>query len=138
RKGCMDRRWCTVLALILFHVLAGTADAAMVRTEGTTFKDDFGRTLILRGVNLGGSSKIPFTASADPSKVSYVGRPFPLGDADEHFRRLKSWGLSTIRLIIPWEAVEHAGPGRYDRQYLDYLHEIVRRGGQYGLTFIID
>lgn len=114
------------------------AAANNIRTEGTAFKDAQGRTLILRGVNLGGSSKIPFITSDDPSRVSYVGRPFPLADADEHFRRLKSWGLTTIRLVIVWEAVEHEGPGRYDQAYLNYLHQLVERGGRYGLNFIID
>lgn len=32
----------------------------MIRTDGARFKDEHGRTLILRGVNLGGSSKVPF------------------------------------------------------------------------------
>jgi hypothetical protein len=31
---------------------------------------------------------------ATPDKVSYVGRPLPAKDADEHWRRLKSWGLT--------------------------------------------
>jgi hypothetical protein len=117
---------------------AHVAAVNRIRTETTAFKDAQGRTLILRGVNLGGSSKIPSVTSDDPSRVSYVGRPFPLAEADEHFRRLKNWGLTTIRLIIVWEAVEHEGPGHYDQAYLNYLHQLVERGGRYGLNFIID
>ena len=32
----------------------------MITTDGIWFKDEHGRTLMLRGVNLGGSTKVPF------------------------------------------------------------------------------
>lgn len=133
------RKLLTALATVCLSAGLSPALAAnAVRTEGTAFKDPQGRTLMLRGVNLGGSSKVPYRKSEDPRTVSYVGRPFPLADADEHFRRLQGWGLTTIRLIIMWEAVEHEGPGKYDQAYLDYLREVVKRGQQYGMNFIID
>ena len=59
----------------------------MILTDGAHFKDEYGRTLLLRGVNLGGSSKVPAapdgaTYRADGfynhREVSFVGRPFPL------------------------------------------------------------
>jgi hypothetical protein len=53
-------------------------------------------------------------------------------------RRLQSWGLTFERLIVPWEAIEHAGPGVYDKAYLDYLHELVKRANSYGIRVIID
>lgn len=31
----------------------------------------------------------------------------------DHFCRPQSWGLTTIRLIVMWEAIEHASPGEY-------------------------
>ena len=114
------------------------AQAQSVRVDGAAFKGPQGRTLILRGVNLGGSSKTPRVPTSDPGAVSFVGRPFPLSDADEHFRRLKSWGFTVERLIVPWEAVEHAGPGRYDRAYLDYLHALVGRARQHGIKVYVD
>jgi hypothetical protein len=40
---------------------------------------------------------------------------------DEHFACLRAWGLTFERLVLPWEAIEHAGPGVYDREFLDYL-----------------
>ena len=107
----------------------------MIRTEGRWFKDEHGRTLILRGVNLGGSSKVPSLrtgppitgkASSTTAQVSFVGRPFPLAEADEHFGRLAEWGQTFLRFLVTWEAVEHAGPGLYDEEYLDYL----LRGGE--------
>jgi len=129
-----------MLAAIAVFVLAlGTVWAQSmtgIHTDGTAFKDEKGRTLILRGVNLGGTSKIPAKTSSDPRAVSFVGRPFP--QADEHFRRLQGWGLTFERLIVPWEAIEHAGPGVYDKAYLDYLHELVKRANTYGIRVVID
>jgi hypothetical protein len=110
-------------------------------------RDDHGRRLILRGVNLGGSSKVPLAPDGATYRresllrhrdVSFVGRPFPLAEADEHFRRLKHWGLTFLRLLTTWEAIEHAGPGQYDRDYLDYLVAIVRKAGEHGLSLFVD
>ena len=128
-------------AAAVFMVMSGTVGAqysGRIHTDGTAFKDDQGRTLILRGVNLGGTSKVPAKTSSDPREVSFVGRPFSLAQADEHFRRLQSWGLTFVRLIVPWEAIEHAGPGVYDKAYLDYLHELVKRADSYGIRVVID
>jgi hypothetical protein len=70
--------------------------------------------------------------------VSFVGRPFPLDEADEHFARLKRWGLTFLRFIVTWEAIEHSGPGIYDEAYLDYLEAIVRKAADYDLNLFID
>ncbi len=104
----------------------------MIRIEGEQFVDEHGRTLLLRGVNVGGSSKLPREGS------SFVGRPFPLEDADVHFARLRRWGLTTLRLVVTWEAVEHAGPRQYDLAYLDYLEALISRAGEHGLDVFID
>ncbi len=119
----------------------------MIHIEGPWFKDEHGRTLILRGVNLGGSSKVPFRPNGathiregfyDHRNVSFVGRPFPLEEADEHFSRLRAWGFTFLRFLVTWEAVEHAGPGVYDEEYLDYLYAVVRKAGEYGIQLFID
>lgn len=119
----------------------------MVRVDGPWFRDEHGRRLILRGVNLGGSSKVPASPDGatyrrdslqNPSQASFIGRPFPLDEADEHFGRLKRWGLTFLRLLTTWEAIEHAGPGQYDLEYLEYLEAIVRKAGEHGLSLFID
>jgi hypothetical protein len=119
----------------------------MIRTDGLWFKDEHGRTLILRGVNLGGSSKVPFRPNGATHiregffghrNVSFVGRPVPLAEADEHLARLREWGLTFVRFLVTWEAVEHAGPGIYDEEYLDYVYAVVRKAGEYGITLLID
>ncbi|MFH2102416.1 MAG: cellulase family glycosylhydrolase [Chloroflexota bacterium] len=119
----------------------------MLRIEDSHFKDEDGRTLMLRGVNLGGSSKVPSRPDGatyrrdgffDHRQVSFVGRPFPLEDADEHFTRLRAWGFTFLRFLVTWEAIEHSGPGIYDEAYLDYVRDIVIRAREHGIRLFID
>ena len=119
----------------------------LIHIEGPHFRDEHGRTLMLRGVNLGGSSKVPRRPDGathrregffDHRDVSFVGRPFPLAEADEHFARLAAWGLTTLRFLVTWEAVEHAGPGLYDEAYLDYVRAVARKAGEHGISLLID
>lgn len=76
------------------------------------------RILQLRGISLSGSSKLPKdlpshtpnrTAFFDSENVSYIDRPFPLAEMDEHLSRIRDWGFRVIRLVVTWEALEHAG-----------------------------
>ncbi len=118
----------------------------MIRIDGTRLRDAHGREVILRGVNLGGDSKLPYpdggthvpTDFADHRTVSFVGRPFPLEEAPRHFERLAHWGFNCLRLLTTWEAVEHEGPGRYDTAYLDYFAQIARSAGDYGFHVFVD
>jgi hypothetical protein len=109
--------------------------------------DNEGRVLILRGVNLGGGSKNPFgppgwalTAESlkNPAEASFVGRPFPLEEADSHFQRLTRAGMTFLRLTVTWEALEHAGPGQYDEAYLAYLRKILICAEKWGVSVFID
>ena len=119
----------------------------MIRVDGPRFRDEQGRTLILRGANLGGSSKVPSRPPLptrvhqgfyDHRDISFMGRPFPVEEADEHFRRLRDGGMFFNRFVVTWEAVEHRGPGEYDREYLDYLEAVLARGAAHGLRFVVD
>lgn len=114
------------------------------------FESDSQRILSLRGVNLSGSAKLPFTPHlpthvTDPKTfysthrdVSFVGRPFPLSEADQHFARLRHWGFNFIRFNTTWEALEHAGPGLIDHDYIEYVIEILRKAREYGFRCFID
>ncbi|HQN45382.1 MAG TPA: hypothetical protein PLA25_14700, partial [Anaerolineaceae bacterium] len=91
----------------------------MFQIRNNHFIDSSGRVALLRGVNLSGSTKVPCIPAGatwnpagfqDAVNVSFVGRPFPLAEADEHFSRLRAWGLTFLRFLVTWEAIEHAGP----------------------------
>jgi len=119
----------------------------MIRTDGPWFKDEANRRLLLRGINLSGSTKVPFTPNGathlrenffDHRTVSFVGRPFPLAEADEHLSRLRRWGFNFLRFLVTWEAIEHAGPGSYDEAYLDYVVQVIRKAAQHGFDVFID
>jgi hypothetical protein len=108
--------------------------------DGIHIKDKDGRVVLLRGCNLGGDSKIPFSPAGNPLlyDVSFTGRPFPEAEADEHFSRLAHWGFTFLRLVITWEAVEHAGPGVYDEDFLAYLRSILKKAEAHKIHVFID
>lgn len=117
-----------------------------LRIDGDRFIDGQGRQVMLRGVNLGGDCKLPIVNGetwrnddfSAHREVSFVGRPFPLDEAAAHFGRLRDWGFNCLRLLTTWEAVEHAGLGQYDEEYLDYFSEICRLAGDYDFYIFID
>lgn len=91
--------------------------SSKVHTEGVHFKDEHERFLSLRGVNVCANSKLPTSPNGSTHlregffnhrDVSFLDRPFPLSEADEHFGRLRSWGLTFLRLLVPWETLGNA------------------------------
>jgi hypothetical protein len=119
----------------------------MIQIDGDAFKDEAGRITLLRGVNLGGSSKVPTQPCGathlqegffNHREVSFIGRPFSLDDAEEHFSRLRHWGFNFLRLLTTWEAIEHEGPSIYDEAYLDYYERIARKAAAHGFYILVD
>ena len=118
-----------------------------IKIKNNLILDDENRILILRGVNLGGDSKCPYGpagSETDPAfldarnKVSFVGRPFPLEEAESRFEQLKKAGMTFLRLVITWEAIEHEGPGIYDEEYLAYLRKILLAAEKMDISVFID
>src|SRR5437764_10974119 len=78
------------------------------------FCDQYGRHLLLRGLNLGSGSKmpdgIPIAGTPDfydASKVSYLTEPFNgPEEAREWMERMANWGVSCVRFVVVWEAIE--------------------------------
>ncbi|KAG8923855.1 hypothetical protein FRC02_010851 [Tulasnella sp. 418] len=113
-----------------------------LKTQGRHFVDHWGRVCMLRGANVSGCSKTP--VNHDPSTfpeshrtVTFVGRPFPLAEAPVHFARLRRWGLTFIRFMVTWEALEHAGPGQYDNEYIEYIRSVLTLLPEFGLTAFV-
>jgi hypothetical protein len=115
--------------------------------ENGHFRDCHGRQVTLRGINVAGDAKFP----SDPDQPSHVledffdgdnvdfhSRPFSKEDAHLHFSRLKRWGYNTIRYIFTWEAIESAGPGIYDEDWIKHTIEILRLAKDYGFYVFMD
>jgi hypothetical protein len=77
-------------------------------------------------------------ALKNPTDASFAGRPFPLEEGEAHFDLLARRGFTFIRFIITWEALEHAGPGIYDEEYLAYLRKILLMAEKKGISVFID
>ncbi|KAJ6024998.1 glycosyl hydrolase [Penicillium herquei] len=115
--------------------------------DGRSFRDTEGREVIMRGINVAGDAKYPKNPDVpsfesnkffEADDVSFVGRPFSLEDAHIHFKRLRKWGYNTIRYIFTWEAIEHAGPGIYDEEWIDFTIEVLRIAKQYEFYIFMD
>ncbi|KXS15233.1 glycoside hydrolase family 5 protein [Gonapodya prolifera JEL478] len=118
--------------------------------QGRFFRDHLNRATILRGINIGGSSKTPSSPRV-PSHVrdsffdvrntrecSFVDRPLALDEADAHLERLRRWGVNFVRLNVTWEAVEHGGPGIIDHAYIAYVVALVSKMRDKGMRCFID
>ncbi len=96
------------------------ATASTSSADTPAILDAEGRTLVLRGINLG--KKTP---------------PY-LPDVDEtDFDTIASWGFDTIRFLILWAAIEPRS-GDYDESYLDRVVPYLDMAYDRGLHVILD
>lgn len=129
---------------LLFVTVAGCSDSSAPPTPALTrlhadqryLKDAQGRYLTPHGINVGGSSKVP--AAIEGGIPSYVGKPFALADARDHFARLRAAGFDSVRLVLIWEGVEPVARGQYDAEYLSYVHALVKAAGEQRLRVLLD
>jgi hypothetical protein len=119
----------------------------ILKIDGTRFRDSSDREVTFRGINVAGDGKLPRNPDIpshvregffDADDVSFVGRPFNKEEAHEHFARLKRWGYNALRYIFTWEAIEHAGPGKYDEEFIDHTIEMLRIAKSHGFWVFMD
>ncbi|KAI9749222.1 MAG: hypothetical protein M1815_002690 [Lichina confinis] len=122
-------------------------DTLRLTVEGRSFRDSSGREITLRGINVAGDTKFPSTPDLpshvsdnffDGDSVSYVDRPFSAKEAPVHFARLRRWGYNTLRYLFTWEAIEHAGPRKYDEEWIEHTIGILRLAKEYGFYVFLD
>ncbi|RYO77205.1 hypothetical protein DL764_010231 [Monosporascus ibericus] len=115
--------------------------------EEGQFRDRYGRHVLLRGINVAGDAKYPSEPEQpshisddffDGDNVKFHGRPFRKEDAHMHFSRLKRFGYNTIRYVFTWEAIEAAGPGKYDEVWIQHTIDILRVAKEYGFYIFMD
>lgn len=115
--------------------------------EDGEFRDRHGRQVILRGINVAADAKLPSTPNLpshveeqffDGDNVKFHSRPFTKEEARVHFSRLKRYGYNTIRYIFTWEAMEAAGPGIYDEEWIKHTIEVLRVAKDYGFYVFMD
>ncbi|RCI11556.1 hypothetical protein L249_7568 [Ophiocordyceps polyrhachis-furcata BCC 54312] len=103
--------------------------------------------VVLRGLNVAGDSKLPSEPSQpsheprdffDGDNVSFHQRPFTREDAPTHFARIRRYGFNTIRYVFTWEAIEAAGPGKYDEDFIQHTIDVLRIAKTYGFYVFMD
>lgn len=121
-----------------------SAVSTLRTTPDGRFVDVHDRDCLLRGVNLSANAKLPVgwatqaTPDGEPSKPSFVGRPFPLDQSRDHLERLSRFGFNALRFCFTWEAVAHAGPYDFDVDYLNYIERVVRDACAAGFVVFMD
>ncbi|KAI0186437.1 glycoside hydrolase family 5 protein [Xylaria flabelliformis] len=115
--------------------------------EDGQFCDKYGRHVLLRGINVAADAKLPSNPDVpshvandffDGDNVKFHARPFRKEDAHIHFSRIKRFGYNTIRYIFTWEAIEAAGPGRYDEEWIQHTIDVLRVAKEYGFYVFMD
>lgn len=102
---------------------SGGAAPEPKRVRDGFIRDDEGRALVLRGMNLAGAHKNP---------------PYFSFHTLEDFQRLRDeWGMNAIRFLITWAAVEPE-QGVFDEAYLDAVAERMDWARSAGLHVVLD
>ncbi len=93
-----------------------------ITVHGNLFIDNYGRQVILNGINVVNKSK--------EDNYLYEGGP-------EFYSKLKSWGFNCVRFIIIWDGLEPK-PGIYDEGYLQKIDQRIQWAGENGLFVVLD
>ncbi len=103
-----------------------------VHVDGLTLRDTLDRAVMLRGVAVGGRSKLP------PFFPFDVDEAVPFTDqADAFFGRVSALGAGVVRLALMWEPLEPTR-GTYDDTYLDKYLAMMDAADAHGLGVIVE
>ena len=121
----------SALALFMLTLAACQSDLDLTggevdeRSDGIYYlKDEQGRSLILRGVNVSNDAKW------DPLRVGSI-------DQGMVQRFSRDWGFNAVRMLIFWDAIEPV-KGFYDTEYLDRVEERLDWYAEEGIMVILD
>jgi endoglycosylceramidase len=125
-----------------------SASQGRLCTDSRFFRDDRGRVVILRGVNLAGNSKVPpflplpKFGDPDATPAGYQKTVATAYSFTEHtdiseLDSLPEIGVNVIRLVFNWEAFEPI-EGERNPFYLDMVQRIAEGAWKRGIFTIID
>lgn len=121
------------LAMLLVAVgCGGGSGAGPLTSDGTHFRDDQGRAVLLRGVNA--RVEGVFDVTFDDGRIALEEIP-PL--TAEDCARMRDLGFNVLRLPVNWSGVEPERD-RYDSAYLLAVDAAVECAGGAGLFVLID
>jgi endoglycosylceramidase len=101
-------------------------------TRSGALIDDLGRKVILRGVNVGGRSKMPPFVPFDIQSSAEVP-----ARAEQIMTAVQKLGSNGVRLTLSWEALEPQR-GVYDDAYIARYRALLDAADKAGLSVIID
>ena len=115
------------LSLLALLIVTACGDDGAPPCKGVVcdgaIRDAEGRAVVLRGVNLAGVHKnAPYTDDYTPA---------------DYVRLRADWGMTSIRFLITWSAVE-PNPGTFDDAYLAWVKERMQWAHTAGLAVVLD
>jgi endoglycosylceramidase len=101
-------------------------------TQGGAFIDVLGRKVILRGLNVGGRSKMPPFVPFDIASDAEIP-----AKADQIMAAVRRLGSNGVRMILSWEALEPQR-GTFDGDYVARYRALLDAADRAGLSVIVD
>jgi len=111
-----------ILSVLLLFSCSSHPSSTFVTLDGTTFRDQHQRELILNGINL---------------IIKDANSGYLCGMTEEEFKQISGWGFNVVRLGILWDGLEPE-PGVYNDSMFRCLDERIQWARENGLYVILD